>query len=568
MARQSLGAALFTDRPLTRNVLLWAPLLLTIAILALSSRWRWALYGLIVTVPLLALALLDLFQQHHSLRRNYPLSARFRWLFETLRPYLRSYIVESDLDGRPFSHDERALVYARAKDQVDAHPFGTELDVYSGEYEWLSHSIAPSTKVDRHERVRVGTDQCSRPYEAARLNISAMSFGALSANAIEALNLGAKIGGFYHDTGEGGLSPYHLKHGGDIVWEIGSGYFGCRTSDGRFDPGNFAERAAHDQVKMTEIKLSQGAKPGHGGLLPGPKVTPEIAHTRDVEAWKDCLSPPGHSAFSTPRELVQFAARMRELSGGKPVGLKLCVGYPHELFAVIKAMIDTGVLVDFIVIDGAEGGTGAAPRELSDRVGMPLREGLIIARNALVGTNLKGRIKLAASGKVSSGAAIAMNAALGADWCNAARAFMFSLGCVQSMRCHTDTCPTGVATQSKARQRGLVVPEKAQRVASFQKATLDALHDMVVAAGLDSVDQFEPGHLRQRVNVAEMRAMDEIYGFLEPGVLLDDPDSTIYADWWRTADPDSFRPRTAAVHSSTRGRRTGAPLPDAVAQRA
>jgi glutamate synthase domain-containing protein 2 len=546
MAKQTLGAALFSDQPLGRNALLFLSLIATLALIALAPHHHRLALALVIAIPVLLVALVDLFQRHHSLRRNYPGVARVRWFAEWLRPFLRSYIVESDLDGRPFSHDERALVYARAKGDVDAHPFGTELDVYSGEYEWLAHSIMPNRDAPRYTRVPVGLETCSKPYHAARLNISAMSFGALGANAIEALNLGAKQGGFYHDTGEGGLSPYHLKHGGDVVWELGSGYFGCRTKDGGFDPEHFRDRAQADQVVMTEIKLSQGAKPGHGGLLPGPKVTEEIARTRDVPQGQDCLSPPGHTAFSNPKQMLEFAARMRDLSGGKPVGIKLCVGYPHEIFAIVKAMLETGITIDFIVIDGAEGGTGAAPTELSDRVGMPLREGLIIARNALVGTNLKGRVKLAASGKVNSGAAIAMNAALGADWCNAARAFMFSLGCVQSMRCHTDTCPTGVATQSPARQRGLVVPDKAARVARFQKATLDALHDIVVAAGLDSPDDFRPSHLRQRVNVAEMRQMDEIYPFVAPGELLGGTEHDTIRRWWNAADADSFRRREPA----------------------
>jgi len=541
--RTPLIDTLFRDQGFARNALLFAGLIGTAAAIAIGLRHPDVLWLLVAFAPLLIVGLIDLFQPHHSLRRNFPVSARFRWLFEWLRPFLRSYIVESDLDGRPFNHDERSLIYARAKGDNSTHPFGTELDVYSDEYEWLAHSMAPARDVEKYSRVTVGTDQCSRPYKASRLNISAMSFGALGANAIEALNLGAKIGGFYHDTGEGGLSPYHAKHGGDVVWEIGSGYFGCRDKNGHFDPGHFRDRAANDQVKMTEIKLSQGAKPGHGGLLPGPKVTAEIAMTRDVPQGQDCLSPAFHSAFSTPRQLVEFAGRMRELSGGKPVGIKLCVGYPHELFAVMKAMLETEILIDFIVIDGAEGGTGAAPTELSDRVGMPLREGLILARNALVGANLKTKVKLAASGKVNSGASIAMNAALGADWCNAARAFMFSLGCVQSMRCHTDTCPTGVATQSPARQRGLVVPDKAERVARFQKATLDALHDIVVACGLRSPDEFTPDGLRQRINAAEMRSIDEIYPFVEPGELIEGARDPRLAAWWRAADPESFARR-------------------------
>ncbi|MBC2665239.1 FMN-binding glutamate synthase family protein [Novosphingobium flavum] len=543
MARATITAALFTDRPFSRNLVLWSALGLTIAALLIAPYHPHIVWALPVTLPLLALSLLDLFQSEHSLRRNFPASARLRWFFEWLRPFLRSYIVESDLDGRPFSIDERALVYARAKGDVDSHPFGTELDVYSGEYEWLAHSILPNASAPKDTRVHVGSSQCAKPYQASRFNISAMSFGSLGANAIEALNLGAKLGGFYHDTGEGGLSPYHLKHGGDIVWELGSGYFSCRTAEGKFDPEKFRDRAAHDAVKMTEIKLSQGAKPGHGGMLPGPKVTAEIAGIRGVPQGVNCISPPAHSAFSTPKQLVEFAAKMRDLSGGKPVGIKLCVGFPHELFAVVKAMLETGITLDFIVIDGAEGGTGAAPTELSDRVGMPLREGLVIARNALVGTGLKGQVKLAASGKVASGAALAMNAALGADWCNAARSFMFALGCVQSMNCHKDTCPTGIATQSPARQRGLYVPDKAERVARYHRATLDALHDIVVAAGLDTPDEFRPGHLRQRINVAEMRQMNEIYPFVEEGELLAGTRHSVLRRWWDLADADTFKPQ-------------------------
>ncbi|MFT8892537.1 MAG: FMN-binding glutamate synthase family protein [Acetobacter papayae] len=543
MKTATLLAALFTDCALGRNGLLWASLLLGVAAFCLAPIHPAALLLLVPALAVFALCLIDLIQTRHSLRRNFPASARFRWFFEWLRPFLRSYIVEGDLEGRPFSLDTRALVYARATGATDAHPFGTELDVYDGEYEWLAHSMVPNTHADAAMRVQVGSSQCAQPYSASRLNISAMSFGALSANAIEALNLGAKMGGFYHDTGEGGLSPYHLRHGGDIVWELGSGYFGCRTADGQFDPERFRDRASDERVKMTEIKLSQGAKPGHGGVLPGPKVSEEIAHIRGVPAGQDCLSPAAHSAFSTPRELLEFAARMRELSGGKPVGIKLCVGYPHELFAVTKAMLASGILLDFIVIDGAEGGTGAAPQELSDSLGTPLREGLILARNALVGAGLRGQVKLAASGKVASAAGIAMHAALGADWCNAARAFMFSLGCIQSMRCHTDTCPTGIATQSPARQRGLVVAEKAERVARFHKSTLNALHEIVVAAGLNSPDDFKPAHLRHRINVAQALQMDELYPFVAPGELIAGTDHPLLRRWWDEADPDSFRAR-------------------------
>jgi glutamate synthase domain-containing protein 2 len=538
----SIAQALFADAPLRRNAVLWGALALCGAgVAGWVAGYRGLAWLLIPGIAALALVIIDLAQTKHSLRRNYPGSARMRWLLETLRPFSRAYFVESDVEGRPFSHEDRALIYARAHGTTDTHPFGTQLDVYSEEYEWLAHSMAPNPSADRELRVEVGSSQCRQPYSASRLNISAMSFGALGGNAIQALNLGAKLAGCYHDTGEGGLSPYHERHGGDLVWQVASGYFGCRDRQGRFDPAMFADHAAHPSIKMIEIKLSQGAKPGHGGMLPAAKVTPEIAAIRGIALGEDCIAPPGHSAFSTPRELVEFAARLRDLSGGKPVGIKLCVGLPHELFAVAKAMLASGVRLDFVVIDGAEGGTGAAPKELSDRVGMPLREGLVIARNALVGAGLKGEVRLAASGKVTSGASIAINAALGADWCNAARAFMFSLGCVQSLKCNTGQCPTGIATQSPARQRAVVVPEKAERVARFHRTTMNALHEIVVAAGMDSPSDLRPSHLRQRINVAEMRQLDELYHFARPGELVAGSDDPTLRRWWDAADPDSFR---------------------------
>lgn len=516
------------------------PLTLTLLgiLFAIVPQARW---GLVIVLPLLAVAAWDFVQTRHTLRRNYPLLARVRWAMEGLRPYLRAYIVEGDLEGRPFNHDERALVYARAKGQLDSHPFGTELDVYSDEYEWLAHSIVPNEEVPAEWRVDVGGAQCSRPYSAALLNISAMSFGSLSANAIMALNKGAADGGFYHDTGEGGLSRYHRSHGGDLVWEIGSGYFGCRDKEGRFEPSLFADTAQIDQVRMVEIKLSQGAKPGHGGVLPAAKVTEEIAEARGVPAGTDCVSPAAHSAFSTPIELLEWAAKLRDLSGGKPVGIKLCVGKPHELFALMKAMLETGIRLDYIVVDGAEGGTGAAPVEFSNRIGMPLREGLILVRNALVGCNLKSEIRLAASGMVHSGAGMAMNFGLGADWCNAGRAFMFSLGCVQSMKCHTDQCPTGIATQDATRQRGLVVADKAERVARFQHNTLRSFREMVVAMGLQDPWQITPRHISERQNSARSDTIDRIYGFLSPGELLEDAAQTTYAHYWNAAQAASFR---------------------------
>jgi glutamate synthase domain-containing protein 2 len=534
-------AALFRDHALKRNLAVWIALALLLGgLYGASLSWLWLVVAVVGLVALV-LAAIDLAQTGHSLRRNFPFSARFRWFFESLRPFARSYLVEGDLDGRPFSHEERDLVYARAHGTTDSHPFGTELDVYSGEYEWLAHSMLPNPAADPKMRVTVGSSQCKVPYSASRLNVSAMSFGALGGRAIEALNLGARMAECYHDTGEGSMSPYHLRHGGDVVWQVASGYFGCRDRQGKFDPALFADHAAHPSVKMIEIKLSQGAKPGHGGVLPAAKVTPEIAATRGVPMDEDCVSPPRHSAFSTPIELMEFAAKLRDLSGGKPVGLKLCVGMPHEVFALAKAMLATGVRLDFIVIDGGEGGTGAAPQELSDTVGMPLRDGLMIARNALVGAGLKGDVRLAASGKVTSGAGIAMNAALGADWCNAARAFMFSIGCIQSLKCHTGLCPTGIATQSEARQRGLVVEEKAARVARFHGATMKALHEIIVATGLDSPSDLRPSHLRQRINVAEMRQFDEIYPFARAGELLAGSEDPRLSRWWNAASAETFR---------------------------
>ena len=505
---------------------LWVPVL----------RW-----GLVLLVPALVLALWDFFQTTHTLRRNYPLIARIRWIMEDLRPFARAYVVEGDLEGRPFNHDERGLVYARAKGELDVHPFGTELDVYSEEYQWLAHSITPKPDAPEEWRTDVGSSQCKQPYSASLLNISAMSFGSLSGKAIQALNKGAAAGNFYHDTGEGGLSKYHRSEGGDLVWEIGSGYFGCRNKDGSFDPGEFAETASLAQVKMVEIKLSQGAKPGHGGVLPGAKVTREIAEARGVEVGEECVSPPGHSTFSTPIGLLEWAARLRDLSGGKPIGAKLCVGKPHEIFAIMKAMHETGIRLDYIVVDGAEGGTGAAPVEFSNRVGMPLREGLILMRNALVGTGLKGEIKLAGAGKVHSGAGIAMNMGLGADWCNAGRAFMFALGCIQSMQCHTDRCPTGVATQDPARQRGLVVEDKWERVARFQRQTLATLREMVIAMGYDNPWQINPASISERLDPARSDPLDVIHHFLRPGELLDASDGTQYARYWKAARAGTFQ---------------------------
>lgn len=506
---------------------------------AMIAGWFWLA---VAAFALVALGVYDFSQKRWTITRNFPVAGRIRWLAYDLRPYLRAYAVEDDLHGTPYSYEARNLIHARARGAVDTHPFGTERDVEEETYRWIGHSIAPAGQPDLSPRIDVGNDQCSQPYSASILNVSAMSFGALSANAIRALNIGAKTGGFYHDTGEGGVSPYHLENGGDLVWELGSGYFGARDKDGRFDPDLFREQAQHPNVKMTEIKLSQGAKPGHGGLLPAAKVTEEIAAIRKVPAYQDCLSPRAHSAFSTPIEMLEFAATMRELSGGKPVGLKLCIGQPHEPFAFMKAMLETGIRPDFIVVDGGEGGTGAAPLEMSDWVGMPLTEGLILMRNALVGAGLKEHVRLAASGKVYSGIGLAHNIALGADWCNAARAFMMSVGCIQAMRCNLGNCPTGVTSQMPGRQRGLVPEVQGARAARFHEKTLEALADIVAAAGFEHPRDLEPHHIMQRTGPENAAPADVIHRFLAPGILLDAPDDTEYADWWRAARADSFRP--------------------------
>lgn len=528
---------------LKRSVLLVTVAILTVIFIVCAFFNLWWLTGLVITVPLLVIGIYDHYQIRWTLTRNFPIAARIRWIFYDLRPYLRAYIVEGNLEGKPFSLEARNLVHARARGKTDTRPFGTELNTNSAEYEWLNHSIIPTENPDENPRVWVGNEQSAAPYRASVLNISAMSFGALSAHAIEALNKGAKIGNFYHDTGEGGISPYHQKHGGDLVWELGSGYFGCRNNDGTFSADRFAEAASDPQVKMTEIKLSQGAKPGHGGLLPGAKVTEEIARVRQVPPHQDCLSPRAHSAFSTPIGLLEFAAQMRTLSGGKPVGIKLCVGHIHEVFAIMKAMLKTGIYLDYIVVDGGEGGTGAAPLELSDYLGMPLTEGLITVRNALVGTGLRDKVRLAASGKVYSATGLARNLAIGADWCNAARAFMFSIGCIQAQRCHLGTCPTGITTQDPGRQRGLVVDVQAERAARFHQKTLLALSDIIASAGVTHPSELQPHHIIHRLGATDSKLIDRIYCFLPKNILLEAPEETNYAEWWKAASADSFAPQ-------------------------
>ncbi|UUR09325.1 FMN-binding glutamate synthase family protein [Sphingomonas glaciei] len=502
----------------------------------------WAVPMFVVAVALSALGVHDLMQPVHSVRRNYPIIGRMRWFFEEIRPEIRQYLIEDDQAKVPFSRAQRSLVYARAKNESSDRAFGTLVDVYDNGYEFIAHSTRPANAADPAIfRTLIGGDDCKQPYLASIFNISAMSFGSLSANAIQALNKGAKLGEFAHDTGEGSISPYHREHGGDLIWEIGSGYFGCRTADGNFDAGRFAEQAADPQVKMIEIKLSQGAKPGHGGILPGSKVTPEIALTRGVPEGEDCISPARHRAFSTPTEMMEFIGQLRRLSGGKPVGFKLCVGQPWEFMGIVKAMRATGILPDYIVVDGAEGGTGAAPLEFADHLGMPMRESLLFVHNTLVGASLREKIKVGAAGKIVSAFDIAAVMALGADWTNAGRGFMFAIGCIQSLSCHTNRCPVGVATQDPLRQRALVVPEKAERVFNFHRNTLSALADMLAAAGLEHPSQIGPHHLVRRVSLTEIRMFSQLHIFLEDGELLrDDHNRDFYSAAWKLARADSF----------------------------
>jgi glutamate synthase domain-containing protein 2 len=510
--------------------------------LAIWQTWWW-LGALVLFGGLVALGIRDLFHPTHAVLRNYPISAHLRFILESIRPEMRQYFFEDEKNGTPFSRDQRSVVYQRAKRQLDKRPFGTQYQVYAEGYEWLHHSLAAKRPSAEQPRVLIGGSDCTKPYDASLLNISAMSFGSLSPNAIRALNKGAAAGGFAHDTGEGGLSPYHLENNGDIIWEIGSGYFGARNPDGTFSAERFVENANRPQVKMVELKLSQGAKPGHGGVLPAAKVSAEIARIRGVPQGQDCISPPAHTAFSTPVEMMAFVAEMRRLSGGKPAGFKLCIGHRWEFLAICKAMLETGVTPDFIVIDGAEGGTGAAPLEFMDHVGMPLREGLTFAHHALIGVGLRERIRIGASGKVATAFDIARAMALGADWCNAARAFMFSLGCIQSLSCHTDRCPTGVATQDPTRQRALQVEDKWMRVRHFHDATMDALGELVAAAGLDHPSQLRPEHFWRRVSLHEIRSFAQLYPAPGPGELLRGTQDPRFRDAWEMADAASFAPR-------------------------
>ena len=522
-------------------VVLWVLSALQLVVGQASILWVLLLSALVVV------GISDLQQTHHAILRNYPIIGHLRFLLEFIRPELRQYFIEGDSEAVPFSRAQRSLVYARAKGESDKRPFGTQLDVREVGYEWLTHSISPSV-IDSHDfRVHVGGPQCKHPYDISLFNVSAMSFGALSANAVMALNLGAKKGGFAHDTGEGSISRYHREHGGDLIWEIGSGYFGCRNEDGTFSPERFVQNALSPQVKMIEIKLSQGAKPGHGGVLPGSKVTPEIAEARGVPMGVDCVSPAAHSSFSNPVELLQFVQKLRELCEGKPVGFKLCIGHPWEWFGIAKAMQKTGIYPDFIVVDGSEGGTGAAPVEFTDHMGMPMLEGLRLVHNTLVGLKLRKQIRLGASGKIISGFDVMRTLALGADWCNSARGFMFALGCIQAQTCHTGNCPTGVTTQDPKRQVALVVPSKADRVRNFHRQTLESVQEMLQATGLTAPSDLRLNHIMRRVSEHEVQNLSDLMLSVKGGALLEPQElEGLFAKYWQAASPDSFQLSTSS----------------------
>ena len=515
-----------------RRIFIVSSVVVTALILFWAYFWIEALFAFAIVAPLIYMGVADMVQKRQSIKRNFPLLGRLRYFFEDMRPKIQQYFVESDTDGAPINRNERSVIYQRAKKQIDTIPFGTQLNVYAEGYEWMTHSIG---SLDHHTlnanpRVVFGENRCKQPYSSSILNISAMSFGSLSGNAVEALNAGAKIGAFAHNTGEGGISPHHLKYGGDLVWQIGTGYFGARDHDGNFSPEAFVKNATRPEVKMIEIKLSQGAKPGHGGILPAKKNTPEIAAIRNVKAGTTVFSPPYHSAFTTPVELIKFVEKLRDLSGGKPVGFKLCIGRKSEFLGICKAMVQLNSYPDFITIDGGEGGTGAAPPEFSNFVGMPLLDALAFAEDALHGFAIRDQLKLIASGKVLTGFHILRAMALGADICTCARAMMLALGCIQALECNRNTCPTGVATQDPVLVKGLVIEDKKVRVANFHKHTVDSFVELMAAAGIDHHDKIRREHVYRRVFMNMVKTYEEIYPPVPEGCLLEGGDSPMEFD--------------------------------------
>ena len=523
-----------------RKIFFLSALIAVVVIGGMGYVWPSVLWAFAIIGPLIILGLNDIRQRSRAVIRNFPVIGRARYWMEAIRPEIQQYFVESDTSGRPFSREYRSVVYQRAKDTTDTRPFGTIRDLYDVNTEWIAHSLQPKHPPETPPRILVGGNRCEQPYYASLLNVSAMSFGSLSKNAILALNKGAQLGGFAHNTGEGGISPYHLEHGGDLIWQIGTGYFGCRTPEGKFDSELFATKAIYESVKMIEIKLSQGAKPGHGGILPGAKVSTQIAEIRGVSVGEDVISPPAHTAFSTPKELLEFVVRLRELSGGKPVGFKLCIGRRGEFLSICKAMVEYRIVPDFITVDGAEGGTGAAPMEFSNAIGMPLTEGLLFVHNALVGCGLRKEIRIICSGKIVTGFHMIRRMAMGADLCNSARAMMFALGCIQALKCNTNTCPVGVATQDPDLYHGLDVPNKSQRVFNYHRNTIKSFMEILGAAGLEHPNELQPEHIQRRVDATTVRDYGTIYEYLKSGSLLDESQSPAFAKVWSSASTERF----------------------------
>lgn len=509
--------------------------------LVISYFWAPFLCVFLILIPLIGVGIYDMTQTSRTLLRLYPVLGHVRYFLESFRKEIQQYFVESDTDETPIPREFRSLIYQRSKNARDTRPFGTIFDVNRAGYEWVNHSLSPKHLEETDPRIKFGGEQCTQPYMVSPLNISAMSYGSLSKNAIRALNQGAQIGNFYHNTGEGSISPFHLEHGGDLVWQIGTGYFGCRNDDGSFNETTFAKNAQRESVKMIEIKLSQGAKPGHGGILPAAKVTEEIAKIRDVPMGKDVISPSAHPAFSTPKELLQFVQKLRELSGGKPVGFKLCIGRRDEFLGICKAMLETNILPDFITVDGAEGGTGAAPTEMTNSVGTPIKDSLIFVNSALVGIGLRDKIRIVASGKMFSAFHILRAIAIGADTVNSARGMMLALGCIQARSCNTDHCPTGIATQNPSRNNALVVSNKSQRVANFHQQTIINLMELLGAAGLSSLDKLRPKHINRRVQGTDVKTYAQLYPPIAKNCLISD--GCMPPEWqadWDIADANKW----------------------------
>lgn len=466
----------------------------------------WALLILIILLPPAIVGLRDLMQNSHAIKKNYPVIGNLRYLLEEIRPEINQYFIESNTEGRPFSREARSIVYQRAKKQVDTIPFGTQQNFYEEGYEFVTHSLYPTHIDPATLRIRIGSKLCSKPYSASLLNISAMSYGSLSKNAILALNGGAHDGSFAHNSGEGGISSHHLKNGGDIIWQIGTGYFGCRDEDGNFDPDYFKLNALRPEVKMIEVKLSQGAKPGHGGILPAKKVTEEISKIRNVPMKKDVLSPPGHKAFHDAESMMWFIHRLRGLSGGKPVGIKMCLGHAHEFDQLVESMKKLDLYPDFIVVDCAEGGTGAAPLEFSNYIGTPGRDALMYVSDKLEASGLREEIKIIATGKIATAFDVVRLLCLGADATYSARSMLLSLGCIQALRCNTNNCPTGIATQDPALVQGLHIPSKRVRVKNYHQETLKIVAEMLGAMGLKSHRELSRSHLYRRLHNSEIRS--------------------------------------------------------------